>query len=72
MATNQRIGIYGSARIEGIGRVGGNITASGGVDAGGAAVMGNASPAVKRAMWFWIGAVVVLAIFHVGGASLGE
>jgi hypothetical protein len=34
--------------------------------------MGNAAPAVKRAMWFWIGAVVVLAIFHVGGASLGE
>lgn len=71
MATNAQIGIAGSAKIEGVGRVGGGVTASGGVD-GSSQIMGNASPAVKRAMWIWIGAVVILAIFHVGGASLGE
>jgi hypothetical protein len=38
---------------------------------GTAGIMANASPAVKTAMWLWVGAVALLFVFHVGGARLG-
>jgi hypothetical protein len=64
-----KIGLAASARLEGIGRVGGMPPTP--ASAGGTSqIMSNAQPAVKRAMIFWGVAVVVLFIFHVGGASL--
>lgn len=56
-------GIAGSGKIEGTARTGGA--------PGTAGIMGDAQPAVKRAMIFWGAAVVILFVFHVGGAHAG-
>lgn len=50
--------IGGSARIAGVSSTPGMANGS------------NTNPAVRAATWMWIGAVVVLFIFHVGGAHV--
>lgn len=57
------LGIAGSAKSEGATRTGGA--------PGTAGIMSGAQPAVKRAMYIWFGAVLILFAFHVGGAKLG-
>ncbi len=57
------LGIAGSASTEGATRTHGA--------PGTAGIMTATSPAVKRAMYIWFGAVGILFLFHVGGAKLG-
>ena len=50
--------IGGSARMQGVGSVPGLSNSS------------NTNPAVRAAVYIWVAAVVVLFIFHVGGAHV--
>ena len=64
-----QVGLFGSPKIEGVGRTSGMNPAPG--RSGSPAIMNvQQTPAVKRAAILWGLALAVLVLFHVGGASL--
>lgn len=49
--------VSGSAKVQGTAATAGLISNG-----------GDTNPAVRRAVLLWVGAIVILAVFHVGGA----
>lgn len=57
------VGIAGSARVEGAARTHGA--------PGTAGIVNGDTKQIQRVVIFWVGAVGILFLFHVGGARLG-